>query len=144
MNLERIYFQFVPPVRWFDILFKSWIDWTLCHFFMYFKLEHLVMCLRGNKNYWSIIITLGSRLLKDNVFVTKMTSSKKRACSVSETLLNNFWGTLHWKKVVLTMIDSFQKLRCSTSLKLHFVDSHVEYFLENFGDYSEEQFKRFH
>ena len=30
------------------------------------------------------------------------------------------------------------------NLKLHFMDSHVEYFPENLGDYSEEQVKRFH
>ena len=30
------------------------------------------------------------------------------------------------------------------SLKLHFMDSHVEYFPENLGDYSEEQGQRLH
>ena len=30
------------------------------------------------------------------------------------------------------------------NLKLHFMDSHVEYFPENLGDYSEEQGQRFH
>ena len=42
------------------------------------------------------------------------------------------------------MIDSFQKLKCSISLKLHFMDSYVEYFPKNLGDYSEEQGERFH
>ena len=42
------------------------------------------------------------------------------------------------------MVDSFQKLKCSMILKLHFMDSHVEYFPENLGDYSEEQGERFH
>ena len=30
------------------------------------------------------------------------------------------------------------------SLKLHFMDFHVEYFLENLGDYSRKQGERFH
>ena len=30
------------------------------------------------------------------------------------------------------------------SFKLHFIDSHVEYFPENLGNYSEEQGERFH
>ena len=30
------------------------------------------------------------------------------------------------------------------SLKLHFLDSHVEYFPDNLGEYSEEQGDRFH
>ena len=37
------------------------------------------------------------------------------------------------------MVDSFQKLKSSMSLKLHFMDSHVECFPENLGDYSVEQ-----
>ena len=42
------------------------------------------------------------------------------------------------------MVDSFQKLKYSMSLKLHFMDSQVEYFPENLGDYIEEQDERFH
>ena len=42
------------------------------------------------------------------------------------------------------MVDSFQKLKCSMSLKLLFMDSYVEYFPENLGDYSKEQDGRFH
>ena len=42
------------------------------------------------------------------------------------------------------MADSFQKLRCLMSLKLHFMDSHVEYFPENLGDSSKEQGERFY
>ena len=30
------------------------------------------------------------------------------------------------------------------SLKLHFMDSDIEYFPENLGDYSEEQSEKFH
>ena len=40
------------------------------------------------------------------------------------------------------MLDCYQKLKCSMSLKLHFMDSHVEYFPENRGDYSKEQGER--
>ena len=50
----------------------------------------------------------------------------------------------HWKKVVSRTVDSFQKLKCSMSLKLYFMDSYVEYFPENLRDYSEEQSERFH
>ena len=42
------------------------------------------------------------------------------------------------------MVDSFKKLKCLMSLKLHFIDFHVIYFPENLGDYSEEQDERFH
>ena len=42
------------------------------------------------------------------------------------------------------MVDSFKKLKCSISLKLHFMDSYFEYFPENLGDYSEEHGEIFH
>ena len=49
-----------------------------------------------------------------------------------------------WKKEVLRMVHSFQKLKCSTSLELYLMDSQVEYFSENLGDNSEEQVQRFY
>ncbi|GBM06600.1 hypothetical protein AVEN_252851-1 [Araneus ventricosus] len=42
------------------------------------------------------------------------------------------------------MIKRFKILGCSMSLKVHFLDSHLEYFLENLGAVSEEQGERFH
>ena len=42
------------------------------------------------------------------------------------------------------MVDSFKKLKCLMRLKLHFMDSHVQYFSENLEDYNEEQGERFH
>ena len=42
------------------------------------------------------------------------------------------------------MVDRFHKLKCSMSLKIHSMDSRVEYFPENLGDYSDEQGVRFH
>ena len=32
------------------------------------------------------------------------------------------------------MVDSFQKLKCSMSLKSQLMDSYVKYFPENLGD----------
>ena len=85
------------------------------------------------------------KLLKDDVFVTKMTSIQKRAWLSFENVVEQFLGNVKspdWKKEVSKMVDSFQKLVCSMSLKLHFMDSQVEYFLENLGNYSEEQGER--
>ena len=43
------------------------------------------------------------------------------------------------EKQVSRMVNSFKKLKCLMILKLHFMDSYVEYFPENLGDYSEKQ-----
>jgi len=42
------------------------------------------------------------------------------------------------------MVNNFGKLGCLINLKLHFLHSHLDYFPENLGDYSEEQGERFH
>ncbi|KYN17580.1 hypothetical protein ALC57_10132 [Trachymyrmex cornetzi] len=46
--------------------------------------------------------------------------------------------------IVANMISNFRRLGCLMNLKLHFLDSHISYFPENLGDYSEEQGERFH
>ncbi|GBL80803.1 hypothetical protein AVEN_26238-1 [Araneus ventricosus] len=42
------------------------------------------------------------------------------------------------------MITNFKILGCSMSLKVHFLESHLDYFPENLGAVSEEQGERFH
>ena len=42
------------------------------------------------------------------------------------------------------MITNFRNLGCNMSIKLHYLDSHLDRFPENLGDFSEEQGKRFH
>ena len=41
-------------------------------------------------------------------------------------------------------MKSFEKLGARMSIKMHFLQSHLDYFPENCGDYSEEQGERFH
>ena len=43
-----------------------------------------------------------------------------------------------------TLVKNYEKLGCMINLKLHFLDSHLDYFPENLGDCSEEQSERFH
>ena len=45
--------------------------------------------------------------------------------------------------MVGVLIQSFQALGAQMSIKMHFLHSHLDYFPENCGDYSEEQGKRF-
>ena len=41
-------------------------------------------------------------------------------------------------------MQSFQALGARMSIKMHFLHSHLDYFSEKCGDYSEEQGERFH
>ena len=73
-----------------------------------------------------------------------MTSTQKRAWLSLKNVYEQFLGNVKgpdWKKEVSRMVDSLQKLKRSMTLKL---PSHVEYFPENFGDYSKERGERFH
>lgn len=50
----------------------------------------------------------------------------------------------NYEAVVEKMLESFEKLSCNMSLKVHFLHSHLKSFPENLGDMSEEQGKRFY
>jgi hypothetical protein len=42
------------------------------------------------------------------------------------------------------MLEKFIALGCAMSLKVHFLNAHLDYFPENLRDVSEEQGGRFH
>ena len=42
------------------------------------------------------------------------------------------------------MLEAFCDLGCKMSIKLHYINSHLDQFPENLGDVSEEQGERFH
>jgi len=46
--------------------------------------------------------------------------------------------------IVAEMVENFRALGCNMNLKLHFLDSHIDYFPMNLGTYSEEQGERLH
>ena len=50
----------------------------------------------------------------------------------------------HYRSIVGNMPDNFQKLGCRMSTKVHFLHSHLDFFLLNLGTVSEEQGKRIH
>ena len=46
--------------------------------------------------------------------------------------------------VVSDLIESYEKLGCRMSLKLHFLHSHLDFFQDNLGNVSEEHGEKFH
>ena len=48
------------------------------------------------------------------------------------------------KRVVNELLNNYQALSARMSIKMHFLSSHLDYFPENGGDFSEEQGERFH
>ena len=49
-----------------------------------------------------------------------------------------------YKTIVENMLACFEALGCHMSLKVHFLHVHLDYFLQNLGDMSEERGEHFH
>ena len=87
------------------------------------------------------------KLLEDNEFSSRLASVELQAWNSFKDVVHQFLGNYKsddCKNIVNSLISNFQALGCRMSIKLHFLDSHIYYFPENLGDYSEEQGERFH
>ncbi|KYN06056.1 hypothetical protein ALC62_02999 [Cyphomyrmex costatus] len=76
-----------------------------------------------------------------------MNESEKTAWLCFKDVIEHFLGNQkspNYKEIVANLVESFKNLGCLMNLKLHFLHSHVDYFPDNLGDYSEEQGERFH
>lgn len=86
-------------------------------------------------------------MFRDTAFTSKMNRKEKDAWQSFKAVAQNFLGNRKspdYKQIVSKMISDFHKLKCNMNLKLHFLDSHLDKFPENLGDFSEEQGERFH
>ena len=87
------------------------------------------------------------KLLSDPLFVENMNEKEKEAWSSFKNLVLKFLGNdkdPDYKNIVQCMLTAYKEQGCKMSLKVHFLHSHVDYFPENLGAYSEEQGERFH
>lgn len=86
-------------------------------------------------------------LFNDEIFVTKMNDLEQKAWLSFKSVVYNFLGkqkSENYKEIVNDLLKNFKNLGCRMSLKLHFLDSHLDFFPENLGDNSDEQGERFH
>jgi hypothetical protein len=87
------------------------------------------------------------KLMKDLHFVDYMLSTEKAAWLSFKEVVENFLGnskSVEYEQLVNNMLTNFHQLGCNMSLKVHILHSHLHYFPENLGDFSEEQGERFH
>ncbi|KAL4714444.1 hypothetical protein ACJJTC_017739 [Scirpophaga incertulas] len=73
------------------------------------------------------------KLLSDHFLPESMTEIEKEA-----------WDSFKYKTIVQHMLTAYKAQVCKMRLKVHFIHSHIEYFPENLGAYTEEQGERFH
>ncbi|GBO04295.1 hypothetical protein AVEN_104277-1 [Araneus ventricosus] len=87
------------------------------------------------------------KMMKDENFETKMETDERKAWESFKLGIISFLGNKkdpNYKSIVEEMIENFKILGCSMILKVHFLDSHMDYFPENLGAVSEKQGEIFH
>ena len=86
-------------------------------------------------------------LVKDQTFISTMKKEELNAWKAFCDVVKNFLGNIkspNFNELVESLLQAFYNLRCNMSVKVHFLHSHLSYFPENLGAFSEEQGERFH
>ena len=72
---------------------------------------------------------------------------KKAAWKSLKNICSGFLGNHkaeNYHEIVSDLVNSYKAMGCNMSLKLHFLDSHLEFFPENLGAVSDEHGEHFH
>ena len=76
------------------------------------------------------------KLMKDNNFENVMKDVERSAWSSFKDVVTKFLGNqkdADFENIVKNILCNFKNLGCSMSFKLHFLNSHLDYFPENLG-----------
>lgn len=57
--------------------------------------------------------------------------------SFIKTVSKNFW-TENYRELMSDLLKRFKTMECYMSVNIHFLDSHLNYFPENLGTFSDE------
>lgn len=87
------------------------------------------------------------RLMTDENFLSTMNEVETEAWIAFKNVITKFLGNNRdpdYVVIVENMLKCFKVLGCSMSIKVHFLNAHLDFFPENLGSVSEEQGERFH
>ena len=76
-----------------------------------------------------------------------MNKTERQAWLSFVSVVENFLGNTKsddYRNIVETMLENYHKLGCNMSIKVHFLNSHLEQFPDNLGAVSDEQAEHFH
>jgi len=85
-------------------------------------------------------------LIKDKYF-DKLQGDEKVAWDSFKFVIKGFLGNRraqNYEEPVNNLLQSYQKLGCIMTLKIHFLNSHLDFFPENCGAVSDEHWEHFH
>ncbi|KAF2352327.1 hypothetical protein FHG87_016916 [Trinorchestia longiramus] len=80
-------------------------------------------------------------LIKDTSFNDALNPAELSAWLSLKSVIANFLGnhsSVQYQKVIEKLMENFRQLGARMSVKMHFLQSHLDYFPENSGDFSEE------
>jgi hypothetical protein len=87
-------------------------------------------------------------LMKDQDFERSLNESEKAAWRSFQKVVKNFLGNKkakNYEDMISELIENYRAaLRCNMSLKMHFLDSHLDSFPQNLGNVSDEHSELFH
>ena len=87
------------------------------------------------------------RMLASEELEEQLSDLERNAWQAFRMIVEEFIGNHrrdNYAMVVSNLIDSYEKLGCRMSLKLHFLHSHLDFFWDNLGNVSEDHGERFH
>ena len=85
--------------------------------------------------------------MQDQIFTARMTVDEWAALCSYISVIREFLGNTkanNHQNLVDLMLQNFQAFGARLSIMLHYLFSHLDYFPENLGNVSEEQWERFH
>lgn len=86
-------------------------------------------------------------IIKDPIFDEQLNTLEKSAWRCFKNVVENFLGNHkadNYSVLVNELLLAYRALGCNMSLKIHFLDSHLDFFPENMGAVSDEHGERFH
>lgn len=85
--------------------------------------------------------------MHDKEFAHKLNNVERRAWDSFISLCNNFLGNYRsddYVVVVQEFLTAYAEMGCNMSIKVHYLHSHLDFFPDNLGLFSDEQGERFH
>ena len=86
-------------------------------------------------------------LMQDKQFDEDLNETERNAWLSFKRICKEFLGNhkaANHQDVVQDLLTSYKAMGCNMSLKIHFLESHLEFFPENLGEVSDEHGERFH
>lgn len=86
-------------------------------------------------------------LQNDSRFDATLNATERNAWQAFGMVCANFLGNYrapNYREIVADLLETYRRMGCKMSLKLHFLHSHLDSFPENLGAVSDEHGERFH